>query len=434
MKQRRQELEIQKATPIPSQWEETVAACLEKDPAKRPQSAREVAEKLGLAASTVRSPVMVTGSPTTRLASASGLANLPAEATGSVQTTGESPRARKRWPMGVVGALCVISIALWYFGQLARRSSEELAQKQERVAAEQKRSADAERARQDEQAQRLAEEQTRKLAAAEQARREAEASLKAAEAESRRLTAEKAKAEAEARQEAELRRLAQEKARQEEEARQSILIRQRQAEAKLKAEQQARMDAEAAAEAKRLAEERERMAAAERQRREAETMAAARKAELERAKNAMKLGNYDFGSFMGIRPGDPKSKVDAVLGNSGKIDEEGIATYGMGFFTQGSVAQFKNNGVILIILNKNQSGAVKKKLVVPDPKLDLIGQSTDALRQLLGPESNFKQITPVVAELNWKKPGLHFQANMWAKKDNSFGSSDSCVSIAIVWE
>ena len=34
--------------PIPKEWEETVAACLEKEPEKRPQSAREVAGRLGL--------------------------------------------------------------------------------------------------------------------------------------------------------------------------------------------------------------------------------------------------------------------------------------------------------------------------------------------------------------------------------------------------
>lgn len=33
---------------IPFDWEETVAACLEKDPARRPASAREVAERLGV--------------------------------------------------------------------------------------------------------------------------------------------------------------------------------------------------------------------------------------------------------------------------------------------------------------------------------------------------------------------------------------------------
>ena len=46
--QRRQELGIEGMEPVPQNWEETIAACLEKDPAKRPPSAIEVAYRLGL--------------------------------------------------------------------------------------------------------------------------------------------------------------------------------------------------------------------------------------------------------------------------------------------------------------------------------------------------------------------------------------------------
>jgi hypothetical protein len=49
MAERRVESEIP-AGAIPEPWERTVAACLEKDPAKRPRSAMEVAWRLGLAA------------------------------------------------------------------------------------------------------------------------------------------------------------------------------------------------------------------------------------------------------------------------------------------------------------------------------------------------------------------------------------------------
>ena len=34
--------------PVPAEWEETIAACLAKDPAERPQSAAEIADRLGL--------------------------------------------------------------------------------------------------------------------------------------------------------------------------------------------------------------------------------------------------------------------------------------------------------------------------------------------------------------------------------------------------
>lgn len=48
MAERRKQLGIE-AKPIPPEWEETVAACLSKDSGKRPQSALEVLQRLGLA-------------------------------------------------------------------------------------------------------------------------------------------------------------------------------------------------------------------------------------------------------------------------------------------------------------------------------------------------------------------------------------------------
>lgn len=52
VRQRREELEIQAAEDIPRDWEDAIAACLNKDPAKRPQSAGELARRLGLSART----------------------------------------------------------------------------------------------------------------------------------------------------------------------------------------------------------------------------------------------------------------------------------------------------------------------------------------------------------------------------------------------
>ena len=46
MAERRKELEIASKTPIPAHWEETIAEALAKDPAQRPQSARELSQQL----------------------------------------------------------------------------------------------------------------------------------------------------------------------------------------------------------------------------------------------------------------------------------------------------------------------------------------------------------------------------------------------------
>jgi serine/threonine protein kinase/tetratricopeptide (TPR) repeat protein len=49
MTERRKDLNIEPAS-VPADWEEVVAACLQKDPAKRPQSAAEIVQRLHLAA------------------------------------------------------------------------------------------------------------------------------------------------------------------------------------------------------------------------------------------------------------------------------------------------------------------------------------------------------------------------------------------------
>ncbi|QIF05822.1 protein kinase [Roseimicrobium sp. ORNL1] len=48
LKDRREELGIPASDNIPREWEEAIAACLEKDPARRPQSAGELAQMLGV--------------------------------------------------------------------------------------------------------------------------------------------------------------------------------------------------------------------------------------------------------------------------------------------------------------------------------------------------------------------------------------------------
>src|SRR6266478_4850955 len=56
MTERRKELDIEPAL-IPQLWEDVVAACLAKDPSRRPQSAAEVAQRLGLTPAQTRTRV-----------------------------------------------------------------------------------------------------------------------------------------------------------------------------------------------------------------------------------------------------------------------------------------------------------------------------------------------------------------------------------------
>ena len=89
MTERRKDLNIEPAI-VPALWEETVAACLAKDPVKRPQSAAEVANRLQLSAALPRA-----------LRSVASRRRKIALATAGV-------------------ALCLIAIAAWYFGMRPR--------------------------------------------------------------------------------------------------------------------------------------------------------------------------------------------------------------------------------------------------------------------------------------------------------------------------
>jgi serine/threonine protein kinase/Flp pilus assembly protein TadD len=66
MTERRKELEIE-GEPIAALWEEWVAACLAKDPARRPQSALEVAQRLQLAPTHVGAVGLVSGKRTNKI-------------------------------------------------------------------------------------------------------------------------------------------------------------------------------------------------------------------------------------------------------------------------------------------------------------------------------------------------------------------------------
>src|SRR5436309_1025649 len=92
MTQRRKELDIEPAL-VPPVWEDTVAACLAKDPSRRPQSAAEVAQRLQLAPAQTR----------IRIAPAKSL-------------------RRKTLLVGGIAALSVLVLAGVYFGVLKRQA------------------------------------------------------------------------------------------------------------------------------------------------------------------------------------------------------------------------------------------------------------------------------------------------------------------------
>jgi len=93
MTERRKEFNIEPAL-VPPVWEETVAACLAKDPAKRPQAAAEVAQRLQLASPQIK--------PVT-----------------TVSATG--PKSKVLLGAGVA-ALIFLALAGWYFGILKRQT------------------------------------------------------------------------------------------------------------------------------------------------------------------------------------------------------------------------------------------------------------------------------------------------------------------------
>src|SRR5438445_7000678 len=93
MTERRKELDIKPAL-VPEVWEETIAACLATCPARRPQSATEVAQRLQLAPAQTRAP-----------------------------TTGPAKRSSRKVLLGAgVAAVIFLGLAGWYFGILNRKT------------------------------------------------------------------------------------------------------------------------------------------------------------------------------------------------------------------------------------------------------------------------------------------------------------------------
>ena len=107
IRQRREELFLRGADAVPEDWEEAIAACLDKDPAKRPQTAGELARRLGVSQVYSASPAP---SAASKKDSSKKTASKPAPvAWKEVKTQSTPPGAKK--PKSVL-AIVLVSVAL----------------------------------------------------------------------------------------------------------------------------------------------------------------------------------------------------------------------------------------------------------------------------------------------------------------------------------
>jgi serine/threonine protein kinase len=98
---------------VPMEWEETIAACLAKQPAERPKSAHEIARRLGLPSGigTEIAPSLAQESGATICANEKQRPpnSVPFRIKASIQTTAQAV-ARHRWP--IIATICMC-IAIW---------------------------------------------------------------------------------------------------------------------------------------------------------------------------------------------------------------------------------------------------------------------------------------------------------------------------------
>jgi serine/threonine protein kinase/formylglycine-generating enzyme required for sulfatase activity len=155
--------------PIPATWSETVLACIEKLPARRPRTAGEVARRLGVVTEaepasppTSDATVVAAAAPSarTRLAQPS-IPLPPAVATREpVASSPSAPSWRSKLPL-LATALGIVVLALGYYFGLYRPEQQRVTTEKARLALEQaqvaelKRAADEKRAADDRERQRL---------------------------------------------------------------------------------------------------------------------------------------------------------------------------------------------------------------------------------------------------------------------------------------
>ena len=117
--ERRAELDLAGGAPVPPQWQEAIAACLAKDPAKRPQSASELSQRLGIAA-------VPSGSERQAAVATSTPPPVPVNPV-IVNQTQNVGKGRERLVLGIAAVLLVFAsviAAAVYFGSRAGKEPE----------------------------------------------------------------------------------------------------------------------------------------------------------------------------------------------------------------------------------------------------------------------------------------------------------------------
>ncbi len=137
--------------PIPAEWEQTISACLAKDAAVRPQSAGEVAERLGLG----------TGGGTRRTVAEVPVESRPAKPAAPAPAA-SGKKSQSGLFAGIAAAVVVLGGLGWYFGgylpeqkrlsEIARLEAEKNTEEANRLRTEHEKAAAEGRARQEQEA------------------------------------------------------------------------------------------------------------------------------------------------------------------------------------------------------------------------------------------------------------------------------------------
>jgi parallel beta-helix repeat protein len=193
MTDRRKELEVESAAPIPEAWERAVAACLEKEPCKRPQTVGELLQKMtgrGMPA------LLETHAPKPLPISLSTQPQNPALPTGKIVTQGG--QGTQSW-RGIAAVMFLTGVAWagYHFGYVVPRERELQKQAADQRASEaataarlQKEKEAAERLAMEKDAELKRQQQAEKDARDKQMALQAELDRKEAEAQRQNMTAE----------------------------------------------------------------------------------------------------------------------------------------------------------------------------------------------------------------------------------------------------